>query len=695
MELPLTCPPPNFRTLFESAPGLYLVLTTEFTIVAASDAYLRATMTRREDVLGRNLFEVFPDNPGDPAATGSRNLRVSLNRVLQNRTADAMAVQKYDIRRPEADGGAFEERYWSPVNSPVFNGGNEVVYIIHRVEDVTEFVRLKQQGTAQLKANEELRTHAERMEAEVFQRAQEVAETNRRLQAANVELAGLYEQTKQLDRLKTDFFANVSHEFRTPLTLLLGPLEEVLNEAELPPLQRGQLNIVHRNGLRLLKLVNTMLDFARIEGGRNQAIFESTDLASCTADLASAFRSAIEGAGLQLLVECPPLDEPVYVDREMWEKIVLNLLSNALKFTQHGRIAVRQHVAGNSVELAVEDTGCGIPAMELRNVFQRFYRIEQTEARNHEGTGIGLALVQELAKFHGGIVRVDSAYGRGSTFTVSIPLGLRHLPPDRIGARRAQASTPLRANAFVEESLRWLPHDADMLRAASTSEPALVEGPRAHVLLADDNADMRDYVRNLLSTRYEVTAVADGAAAWEAASERLPDLVVSDVMMPRLDGFGLLQRLRDDPRTRSLPIILLSARAGEESRIAGREAGADDYLEKPFSARELMARVRSNLELARLRREAARSEEQFHVERKLSESLRETDRRKSELLAMLAQEFRNPQAPVRNGLELLRVSAHDAQTVGAVREMMDQQVRHLTDLVDVMLEERPSASSCR
>ena len=413
------------------------------------------------------------------------------------------------------------------------------------------------------------------------------------------------EMLAELDRAKTTFFSNVSHEFRTPLTLMLGPLEDALHDPLLPTTQHERIAVAHRNSLRLLKLVNTLLDFSRIEAGRIQAVYEPTELAALTTDLASVFRSAIEKAGLQLVVDCPPLPEPIYVDRDMWEKIVLNLLSNAFKFTHQGRIAVRQRLVSNNVELEVEDTGSGIPQSELGNVFKRFYQIAGTLSRTHEGTGIGLALVQELVKLHGGSLQVRSVYGTGSTFTVLIPRGKHHLPAERIGSERSLNSTSIRADAFVEEALRWLPEEAGEQVSLGAGEHIF---PPARILLVDDNADMREYVRQLLSPRYEVTAVTDGEAALAAVSQQVPDLVLSDIMMPKLDGFGLLAQLRADERTRSVPIVLLSARAGEESRVEGLEAGADDYLVKPFSARELLTRVKTTLEMARLRQSAARSQ---------------------------------------------------------------------------------------
>ena len=433
----------------------------------------------------------------------------------------------------------------------------------------------------------------------------------------------------ELDRAKTTFFSNVSHEFRTPMTLMLGPLEDLLARRHaLAAEDRSDLEVVHRNCLRLLKLVNTLLDFSRIEAGRIEASFEPTDLAAYTSELAGVFRSGMERAGLRLLVDCPALSEIVYVDRDMWEKIVFNLLSNAFKFTAKGEIEVRLRETGNggdgasfstgAVSFSVRDTGIGIPAEEVPRVFERFHRVRNSWARSHEGTGIGLALVRELARLHGGNVSVESIEGRGTTFTVSIPMGRAHLPKERIGAVRTLASTNAGARPFVEEASRWLPESpgSSLPQDGDGNHPTLpfqglevVPAPgrksKGRILLADDNSDMRDYVRRLLvGSGYEVISAENGQVALEMVHQLAPALVLSDVMMPHLDGFGLLRELRKDPVTRAIPIILLSARAGEEARIEGVESGADDYVTKPFSSRELLARIETHLKLARLRREA-------------------------------------------------------------------------------------------
>ncbi|BCL38540.1 two-component hybrid sensor and regulator [Nostoc sp. MS1] len=456
--------------------------------------------------------------------------------------------------------------------------------------------------------------------------------------AASIANAQAYEEERkraealaELDHAKTTFFSNVSHEFRTPLTLMLSPLEELLAADDLPAERQQELSLIHRNGLRLLKLVNTLLDFSRIEAGRVQAVYEPTDLAAFTAELASIFRSAIEQAGLEYIINCQPLAEPVYVDRQMWEKIVLNLLSNAFKFTFTGAIAITLQQAQQQVELTVSDTGIGIPQAELPQLFERFHRVEGARGRTQEGSGIGLALVQELVRLHGGQVQVASIEGQGTTFTITMPTGTSHLPADRIQATRTQVSTALGAAPYIEEALRWLPQESRGREGAEGelmiySSPAFATSPTSpsRILLVDDNADMREYVRRLLSRYYVVETATDGMAALDVIVHHLPDLVLTDVMMPRMDGFGLLSALRSDNRTREIPIILLSARAGEEAKVEGLAAGADDYLIKPFSARELLARVEATLKLSQLRRDAMQQEQKLRLESQTAKQRVET-----------------------------------------------------------------------
>lgn len=486
----------------------------------------------------------------------------------------------------------------------------------------------------------------------------------------------------ELDQAKTAFFGNVSHEFRTPLTLMLGPIEEALSgHSLLPSPLRMQLDMAHRNALRLLKLVNSLLDFSRIEAGRAQASYRATDLAALTADLASNFRSACEQAGLELEVNCPPLPVPVYVDRDMWEKIVLNLISNAFKFTLQGRIKVSMRAQEGMALLQVADTGVGVPAQDLPRLFERFHRVEGTRGRTFEGTGIGLALVQELVGLHGGVIDVQSEIEQGTTFTLAIPFGSAHLPSEHIGGAPTFRSTAAGAGPYVEEALGWLRHEqhgsrpaepADVERESPQHKDKAATRARARILLADDNADMRAYVVRLLSTNFDVETAEHGESALHMAQQSPPDLVLSDVMMPRLDGIGLLRALRADPRTRSIPVILLSARAGDESRLDGIEAGADDYLVKPFDARELCARVETHLRMARTRSQT-------------EERLREADRRKDEFLAILGHELRNPLAALTNATGAARVGA-DPEVLRRCLAIAERQAHVLVRLVEDLLE---------
>ncbi|HEX3099047.1 MAG TPA: ATP-binding protein, partial [Usitatibacter sp.] len=413
----------------------------------------------------------------------------------------------------------------------------------------------------------------------------------------------------QLDRAKTAFFSNVSHEFRTPITLLLGPIEEELAQGErLTDESRLRLETAHRNGVRLLKLVNTLLDFSRIEAGRMRAHFEPADLSALTAELASNFRSACVKAGLSLVVRCSPLPDVVHVDRDMWEKVVLNLVSNAFKFTLAGEIEVSTSVVDGRPCLEVRDTGIGIPPEELPRVFERFHRVEGARGRTHEGSGIGLALVQELVRMHGGEIRVESEAGRGSTFVVTLRFGTEHLRREAAPTGGARAGNPGTAAAFVEEAMAWLGGDpgpaldAPLLDGIAGLEPE-------RILVVDDNADMREYIARLLAPRWHVETASGGASALARLRSEPFDLVITDVMMPEVDGLQLVREVRSDPALAALPVLMLSARAGEESRIEGLEAGADDYLVKPFGARELVAQVRSQLTILRARKAAARERE--------------------------------------------------------------------------------------
>jgi signal transduction histidine kinase len=434
--------------------------------------------------------------------------------------------------------------------------------------------------------------------------------------SASIAAAQAYEEERrraealaELDRAKTVFFSNVSHEFRTPLTLMLGPLDDLLRDDGLGRGQRDTLEVVRRNALRLLRMVNTVLDFSRASAGRTTGDFRPTDLSALTAELVGRFGALVERGGVAFSAVCDDLGEPVYVDADAWERIVLNLLSNAFKFTLDGEIAVTLRRDGDTdgALLVVRDTGTGIPESELPHLFERFHRVRNDQARTQEGTGIGLALVRELVELHGGTIAVESTVGRGTTFTVTIPFGAAHLPTEELHEGERASSSAQTALAYIEEASRWIGvEDPDAVGAAPRDALETGTPGDERVAVVDDNADMRDYLAGLLGHHWQVETYADGEAARTGILSDPPDLVITDVMMPRLDGFGLVAALRADSRTAALPVIVVSARAGEESSVEGLDAGADDYLVKPFSARELVARVRVNLDLARARAEAGR-----------------------------------------------------------------------------------------
>lgn len=617
-----------FQRLFELSPNPYLVLKVNsptFTIEAVNNSYLTATRTVRSDIVGRSLFEVFPDNPSDPSATGVSDLHISLDRVIQNKTEDVMGIQKYDIPRRDCEDG-FEVKYWTPVNTPVFDETGTVTHILHRVEDVTEFVLMREHSFQEA---EKIQAKTERIEAEVLRNSQELKVSNRNLKVANQklkirerELEQLNERLQKSDQVKTAFFSNISHEFRTPLTLILGPIEDALYDSAAFPENRERMEIAYRNVLRLLKLVNNLLDFMRIEAGRGQVTYQATDLSRLTAELASMFRSATTKAELTLTIDCPPLPEAIYVDQDMWEKIVLNLISNAFKHTFEGEITVRQSWKHDHVELIVQDTGVGIPNEQLSSIFERFHRVPNARSRTFEGSGIGLALVYELVKLHQGSIDVGSKMNQGTIFRICIPSGKNHLPADQIVVTEDGALSSLKIQPFVEEALWWLPHEArDPAKPIIIDKTAWTKpnGDIVRVLLVDDNADMRNYISRLLEPYCQFKAVSDGKLALQSARQNPPDLILSDIMMPNMDGFTFLSTLRRDTILRTVPVILISARAGEEARIEGLQAGADDYLVKPFNGRELQARVKANLNLelqqARLAAEEAKkeSEEKFRL----------------------------------------------------------------------------------
>jgi PAS domain S-box-containing protein len=404
------------------------------------------------------------------------------------------------------------------------------------------------------------------------------------------------EALAELDKAKTTFFNNISHELRTPLTLMLGPLEEVMQENSLPSAVAKNAALAYRNTERLYKLVNQLLEFTRLEAGRVDASFKAVDIKSATAEIARTFEHAMQKAGLQFVVELAPIDKPVFIDFDYWEKIVLNLLSNAFKYTLAGSITLKQFARDQKLVLQVTDSGIGIPRDDINSIFDRFHRVASTVGRSFEGTGIGLSLVREMVKAHDGEISVESELGVGTTFTVAIPFGNKHLHPGQLVKNGTHTGRSL-SRAFAEEANAMLT-DTQAMRPGDTAA-------RKTILVTDDNQDLRAYIASLLHNEFHVLEASTGIQALALIHEyRHIDLVISDIMMPVMDGKELVRRLKADRSTHDIPVVLLSARAGEEAKIDGLDAGADDYLSKPFSSRELISRVRALLRTASIREES-------------------------------------------------------------------------------------------
>jgi signal transduction histidine kinase/ActR/RegA family two-component response regulator len=567
-------PIPDFRKLFESAPGLYLVLTPDFTIVAVSEAYLQATMTKREEIMGRGIFEVFPDNPEDPAATGVKNLSASLNRVLQNRLPDTMAVQKYDVRRPAAEGGQFEERYWSPINSPIFNDDNdEVAHIIHRVEDVTEFIYLKQQRLEQDKLTDELRARTEKMAAEVYRRRVE----NEAIRKLNEKLEQAHAEAQAANLLKDEFLATLSHELRTPLTSILGWARMLgsggLDEAN----TRRAIETIERNAKMQSKLIEEVLDVSRIVSGKMKLEVRPIDLTGLVEAAIDAVLPAAEAKGIRLQRVLDSGANMVSGDSARLQQVVWNLLANAIKFTpKGGRVQVRLERINSHVEIVVTDSGQGINPDILPFVFDRFRQADSSTTRTHGGLGLGLAIVRHLVELHGGSVEVESAGAElGATFTVKLPLlAMRTL--DLSSDRREERVHPTASSG-----------------AAFECPPAL-DG--LQVLVVDDDEDTRDMVRAVLEQCGAAVATAATAAeGFAALAQTRPDVLIADLGMPEEDGYSLIEKVRSLPAERGgqTPAAALTAYARVEDRLRVLRSGFQIHIPKPVEPIELVTVIAS------------------------------------------------------------------------------------------------------
>lgn len=565
---------PDFQMLFEQAPSLYLVLDVDFNVLAASDVYLQTTLTRRESILGRNLFDIFPVNPDEPEGEGSRNLRISLQRVLATGQEDSMAMQKYDIPRED---GSFEERYWSPTNWPVKRADGSVACIMHSVQDVSEFVRLRGlQAQAELEG-EELQNNAAALEAEMVNQHALIARANTNLKESNSELARLNQQMRELDQMKTRFFANVSHELRTPLTLILGQVERFLS-GQAEPGDTPNLSLIQRQARLLLQQVNDLLDVAKLDAGELRLRYVQLNLAELVRHVASYFDSLASDRDIVYQVEAPAV-LPAQADAIKLQRVLLNLLSNAFKFTPDGgRIRIALEPRRQQAWITVQDTGPGVPAEMRDKVFERFVQVEDGDYSRHGGTGLGLAIVKEFVELHHGEVRLNAAEGGGALFRLELPLtapaGVEVAPEDlKLDDLLAGGVLPL--SGTPQSAVLPLPDN----------------GAQPLVLLVEDNVDMSAFIAGALGRHYRVLTAPEGRRGMQLALSEQPDLIISDLMMPGMGGEALVAALRGNWQTEDIPVVMLSARADDALRLQMLQSSVQEFLYKPFSVGELLARV--------------------------------------------------------------------------------------------------------
>ena len=427
----------------------------------------------------------------------------------------------------------------------------------------------------------------------------------------------------ELDQIKGRFFANISHELRTPLTLLLSPLETMLHSVEgrFDAEARNLMSLMHANGMRLLKLINDLLDLVRLESGRMDVKLEPVELGAFVNGLMGAARQMADSKGLKLEARVQPGLGPVLVDRDKLEKTVLNLVFNALKFTPAGgRVDVRVEARDENCTLTVSDTGVGISARNLPFVFDRFWQADNSSKRKYQGVGIGLSLVKELTEVQGGTVSVQSEEGKGTTFTIDLPMrrGEALTAPSLVehpvpaGSAAGPKDLPATGPGQSEEWLTNLYRRAELFPTsqgggeASASAATAADGGRPTLLVADDEPDMRRFLASQLSAHYQVLEAADGAQAVAQAGELLPDIILLDMNMPEKDGLQVCRELRQHAPTRGIPIILLTARADEQTKLAALSAGANDFLTKPFSSSELHVRIRNLVDAHHSKQKLAR-----------------------------------------------------------------------------------------
>ncbi len=649
----MSLPPLNYRSLFQGGESLYLVLATDaprFTIIGASDIYLRATRRRLDDLVGQGIFEAFPENVDDAASAAESSVRASIERVVRTRQPHRLPMQKYDVPRAEADGGGFEEKYWSAIHFPVFGDDGELIHVTQRVEDITEFVA-------------EQRRPGNRMETEVLLSAREVTETNLELVRVNEELdrhreelQRLNDKLRELDEVKNQFFANVSHELRTPLTLIIGPVQSLVDSGELDPQARRTLGTVLRNAKLLLRHVNDLLDVSKLDAGKMTLHYTEADLGGLVRFVCGHFSSIAVERRIDFVTEIAPVR--AQVDAEKVQRVLMNLLSNAFKFAPTGgrvRCTVRQ--VADRVELEVADNGPGINPEHRELVFERFRQVEGGDSRRHTGTGLGLAIARDMTTLHRGQITAGDAPEGGALFTVALPL------------RAPEGAEVAAAGALARPGVEWA---ADIDHGAPEPGLAASVGAGASgalVLVIEDNPELNAFVREALSGDFRTAVAFDGKAGLALANEVRPDLIVSDVMMPEMTGDRMVHELKARPHLRDIPVLLLTAKADDDLRLEMLRAGASDYLTKPFGVEELRARVRNLIDVRTARRAAERA-----------------NQAKNQFLSRMSHELRTPLNAIIGFAQLLEMGGRLApEQLESVRQI-HRGGHHLLELINEVLD---------
>ncbi len=822
---------PDFQALFESSPGLYLVIkpnSPDFTIIAVSNAYLKATMTKREDILGKGIFQVFPDNPNDPKANGERNLRTSLERVVISKEADPMAIQKYDVRRPDSQGGSFEERFWSPLNTPLLDERKEIIYIIHRVEDVTEFVHLQNKGHEQEKLTEELKQELERKEIEILSRAKEredahssgelariildrmyqfvglldaegrfleinkpaldgsglkksdvvgsflwevspwkVSEENPKkvhrayLKAAqgefvreeielfagaggtqiitidfslmpirneegkiafflgegrnitekkladaeiekkNVQLSQLNERLKQLDQLKTQFFANVSHELRTPLTLILGPAEKIKESSNLSAIQKFDMEVIIRNARLLLKHVNDLLDVARLEAGKITPSYVEFNLSMMIKAIGCNFEGLAREKNITLGTNVPD-SLLVQADPNMIQRVILNLVGNAFKFTPSGGIiCIEARAEEDEIFITVKDTGPGIPFTLREEIFERFKQGEDHMTKKFAGTGLGLSIAKEFTQLHQGSISVSDNIGGGAQFVIKLPIK---------AATHIKVLREFNNTLAINEAAQNLVGLKGMTPHPERSRSP--KNPKGLVLIVEDNEDLNRFLSDILSAHYTVETAFNGKEGLDKALSVKPDLILSDIMMPHMSGDVMVKEIRKHSQLDNTPIMLLTAKADEELRIALLKGGAQDYVLKPFFSEEVLARANNLISIKRSTEELQRDLEtterdlqmltvevtrnRHHLKIKAQELekingiLHESIEARDEFLSIASHELKTPVSTLKLQLELMdrkiNLQKKEAPSLEVLKKSFDMSLKQVDVFVELINE---------